>query len=51
MEPFALSHGNKYILVAVEYVSKWVEASAAPNNKGSVVLNFLRGTIFIEMTQ
>ncbi|CAN6720855.1 unnamed protein product [Malus baccata var. baccata] len=44
--PFPSSHGNHYILVAVEYVSKWVEAIAAPTNQGSVVLRFLQGVIF-----
>ncbi|KAM1878486.1 hypothetical protein ACFX14_040469 [Malus domestica] len=46
MGPFPSSHGNHYILVAVEYVSKWVEAIAAPTNQGSVVLKFLQGVIF-----
>ncbi|CAN6543874.1 unnamed protein product [Malus baccata var. baccata] len=46
MGPFPSSHGNHYILVAVEYVSKWVEAIAAPTNQGSVVLRFLQGVIF-----
>ncbi|CAL8167574.1 unnamed protein product [Prunus armeniaca] len=46
MGPFPMSHGNQYILVAVEYVSKWVEAIAAPTNQGSVVLKFLQGVIF-----
>ncbi|CAL2256530.1 unnamed protein product [Prunus armeniaca] len=46
MGPFPMSHGNQYILVAVEYVSKWVEAMAAPTNQGSVVLKFLQGVIF-----
>ncbi|KAM1635210.1 hypothetical protein ACFXTN_012060 [Malus domestica] len=46
MGPFPSSHGNHYILVAVEYVSKWVEAIAAPTNQGSVVLKFLQGFIF-----
>ncbi|GKA68330.1 reverse transcriptase domain-containing protein, partial [Tanacetum coccineum] len=31
-EPFHSSRNNKYILVAVEYVSKWVEAEALPTN-------------------
>ena len=30
MGPFPNSFGNKYILVAVDYVAKWVEAQALP---------------------
>ncbi|KAI5334522.1 hypothetical protein L3X38_024655 [Prunus dulcis] len=37
---------KKYILVAVDFVSKWVEAIASPTNKASVVTSFLQGTIF-----
>ncbi|KAM1347280.1 hypothetical protein ACFX2H_036232 [Malus domestica] len=44
--PFPSSNGNQYILMAVEYVSKWVEAVATPTNQGSVVLKFLQGIIF-----
>ncbi|WMV37653.1 hypothetical protein MTR67_031038 [Solanum verrucosum] len=31
--PFPRSFGNKYIFVAIDYVSKWVEAIALPNNE------------------
>ncbi|GKE16768.1 reverse transcriptase domain-containing protein, partial [Tanacetum coccineum] len=36
------SRGNKYILVAVDYVSKWVAAQALPTNDVRVVVKFLR---------
>ncbi|GKC46180.1 reverse transcriptase domain-containing protein [Tanacetum coccineum] len=35
--------GNKYILVAVDYVSKWVEAPALPTNDARVMVKFLKG--------
>ncbi|XP_031266005.1 uncharacterized protein LOC116124425, partial [Pistacia vera] len=46
MGPFPSSFGNTYILVAVDYVSKWVEAVALPTNDARVVINFVRKNIF-----
>ncbi|KAD3066715.1 hypothetical protein E3N88_34595 [Mikania micrantha] len=41
MGPFPMSQGNRYILVAVDYVSKWVEAQPCPTNDARVVVRFL----------
>nr|XP_016454736.1 PREDICTED: uncharacterized protein LOC107778923 [Nicotiana tabacum] len=46
MVPFPLSRGNKYILLAVDYVSKWVEAIALPTNDAMVVVAFVKKNIF-----
>ncbi|XP_058010458.1 uncharacterized protein LOC131183818 [Hevea brasiliensis] len=46
MGPFPSSFGNKYILVGVDYVSKWVEAIASPTNDARVVMKFLKKFIF-----
>ncbi|GJV48791.1 reverse transcriptase domain-containing protein [Tanacetum coccineum] len=45
MGPFPNSKGNKYILVAVDYVSKWVKAQALPTNDARVVIRFLRRSV------
>ena len=46
MGPFPPSYNNLYILVAVDYVSKWVEAIATPTNDSKVVIRFLKKNIF-----
>nr|GEU96701.1 reverse transcriptase domain-containing protein [Tanacetum cinerariifolium] len=42
MGPFPSLRGNRYILVAVDYLSKWVEEKALPTNDARVVLMFLK---------
>ncbi|GJS47116.1 reverse transcriptase domain-containing protein [Tanacetum coccineum] len=42
MGPFPSSRGNKYILVTVDYLSKWVEAKALPTNDARFVVKFLK---------
>nr|GEV41736.1 DNA-directed DNA polymerase [Tanacetum cinerariifolium] len=42
MGPFPSSRGNKYILMAVDYLSKWVEPKALPTNDARVVCKFLK---------
>ncbi|XP_078166211.1 uncharacterized protein LOC144560859 [Carex rostrata] len=46
MGPFPSSCGNKYILMAVDYVSKWVEALACPAADAKTVIQFFKKTIF-----
>ena len=45
MGPFPPSFGNLYILLAVDYVSKWVEAVACPRNDANSVVSFLQKNI------
>ena len=46
MRPFPFSFSNKYILLAVDYVSKWVEAILTRTNDARVVAKFFRSHIF-----
>jgi hypothetical protein len=45
MGPFPSSFGNLYILVAVDYVSKWIEAVPCKKNDHKTVLKFLKENI------
>ena len=45
MGSFPVSFGNIYILLAVDYVSKWVEAVACPKNDANTVMGFLQRNI------
>ena len=42
MGPFPPSFGNQYILLAMDYVSKWVEAIACPRNDANTVVGFIQ---------
>jgi len=46
MGPFPNSFGHEYILLCVDYVSKWIEAIPARTNDFRVVVKFLRENIF-----
>ncbi|CAN6557334.1 unnamed protein product [Malus baccata var. baccata] len=46
MGPFPPSYGFTYILLAVNYVSKWVEAKATRTNDSKVVPDFVKTNIF-----
>ena len=43
---FPFSFGNLYILLAIDYVSKWIEVKATRTNDAKVVLDFVRTHIF-----
>ena len=45
MGPFPSSFGNLYILLTVDYVSKWVEAKACPINDVNTVVGFIQRNI------
>ena len=43
---FPISHVFSYILLVVDYVSRWVEAKATITNDYKVVVDFVRSNIF-----
>ena len=45
MGPFPTSFGNLYILLVIDYVSKWVEAIVCPRNDASTVVRFIQRNI------
>ena len=45
MGPFPPSFGNLYILLVVDYVSKWVEVIACPRNDANTVVGFVQRNI------
>ena len=47
MGPFPYSFGNLYILLAIDYVLKWVEAKATRTNNAKVGLEFVKTNIFV----
>ena len=46
MGHFPSTYNNKYNLLAVDYVSKWVEAIPTYTNDAKVAINFLRRNVF-----
>ena len=44
---FPNSFGKQYILVAMDYASKWVEAISSKTNDNTVVVEFLKENIFL----
>lgn len=46
MRHFLLSYNNRYILVRVDYVSKWVEVKALLTNDVRMVVNYIKKHIF-----
>ena len=49
MGPFPPSCGYLYILLAIDYVSKWVEAIPTRTNDHKVVLKFVKEHIFLAL--
>ena len=42
-------NGNKYVVVFQDYLTKWVEAFAVPNQTAETIAKLLVGEIFADM--
>ena len=45
MGPFPSSFGNFYILLAVDYISKWAEEISTPKNDAKTIVKFFHKNI------
>ncbi|RDX91075.1 gag-pol, partial [Mucuna pruriens] len=48
MGPFLVSNGYSYLLLAIDYLSRWVEAIATKTNDAKVIVDFLKSNIFCQ---
>lgn len=46
MGPFPSSMGNQFILIAVDYISKWIKSIYSPTNDARVVIKMFKKFIF-----
>ncbi|XP_021733030.1 uncharacterized protein LOC110699826 [Chenopodium quinoa] len=51
MGPFPSFFGFAYILMAVDYVSKWVEAKASKTDDAKTMVNFVKSRILNRQTE
>ena len=49
MLPFASSFGNEYVLLPIDYVSKWVEPVSIRTNETRIMERFLKRIPFLGM--
>jgi len=49
MGPFSSSFRNEYNLLAMDYVSKWVEAIPTRKNDAKLVVKFLRKAYLLDL--
>jgi len=49
VSPFPPSFGFEYIIVAVDYISKWIKAVATRTNDHKIVIKFVQSKIFSQL--